>query len=124
MKIIDAISTVDALLPNTYERSKKLGWLSTLDAMVKGEIIDTHEDGEGCSFTGYGSNTDINTTELLAEAPHDMIYLRWLEAQIHYHNGETDKYNNAIQAFNAVYEAYRNFYNRMHMPKGKQFHFF
>lgn len=124
MKIINAINTVDALQPNTYEQSRKVEWLSTLDAMIKREIIDTHEGGEGCTFAGYGSGTDIKETELLATAPHDIIYLRWLEAQIHYHNGENDKYNNAINAFNTAYAAYRNYYNRTHMPKGNKFQFF
>ena len=124
MKIIEAINSVNELLPNSYDQSRKVAWLSTLDAMVKSEIIDNHEGGEGCTFTGYDSETEINTTDLLVSAPHDLIYLRWLEAQIHYHNGENEKYNNAIEAFNTVYGAFRNYYNKKFIPKGKTIKFF
>lgn len=75
------------------------------------------------SFAGYDDTTD-QKTELLIPAPYDEVYLRWMEAQIDYHNGEYDKYNNAIDMFNTAYTGYQNYYNRTHMPKGKSFKFF
>ena len=121
MKIIEAINEIDSLKHNTYSQDNKVSWLSRLDAMVKREIIDTHE-GE-VTFTGYDSLTDLQT-ELLIPAPYDEAYLRWLEAQIDYNNGEYDKYNNAIEMFETAFEGFRNYYNRTHMPKGKKFKFF
>lgn len=115
MKIIEAITKLDSLLFNTYTQSDKVDWLSRLDTMVKKQIIDTHEGAEAVSFTGYDDNTDTGT-ELLVAAPHDEMYLRWMEAQIHYHNGEYDKYNNAIIMFNTAYEAYQAYYTRNHLP--------
>jgi hypothetical protein len=123
MKIIEAINRIDSLKHNTYTESDKLEWLSRLDAMVKKHIIDTHEGDDGVVFTCYDDSTDIHT-ELLVPAPYDEVYLRWMEAQIDYHNGEYDKYNNAIDMFNTAYEGYQNYYNRTHMPKGKKFKFF
>ena len=75
-------------------------------------------------FTGYNEDTDPQT-ELLVPAPYDEVYLRWMEAQIDYHNGEYDKYNNAIIMFNAAFEAYAAYYNQHHMPvsRGKRFLF-
>jgi trehalose utilization protein len=124
MKIIQAINRLDALIFNTYEQSDKVEWLSRLDSMVKKQIIDTHEGADEVTFTGYDDNTD-KQTELLVPAPHDEIYLRWLEAQIHYHNGEYDKYNNAIIMFNTAYEAYQAYYTRNHLPviRGRRFLF-
>ena len=124
MKIIDAINRLDALVHNTYTQSDKVEWLSRLDTMVKKHIIDTHEGAEGVAFTGYDSNTDPQR-ELLVPAPHDEMYLRFMEAQIHYHNGEYDKYNNAILMFNTDWEAYQAFYIRNHMPvsRGRRFLF-
>jgi len=124
MKINQAISRLDALIFNTYEQSDKVEWLSRLDSMVKKQIIDTHEGAEEVTFTGYDDNTD-KQTELLVPAPHDEIYLRWLEAQIHYYNGENDKYNNAIIMFNTAYEAYQAYYTRNHLPviRGRRFLF-
>ncbi len=122
MKIIEAINRIDSLMHNTYTQNDKVAWLSTLDSMVKRHIIDTHE-GEEVTFTGYDENTDIQT-ELLIPAPYDDAYLRWMEAQIHYNNGEYDKYNNATETFSTFFEGYKNYYNRTHMPKGKKFKYF
>lgn len=115
MKINQAITRLDALIFNTYTQSDKVEWLSRLDTMVKKQIIDTHEGAENVIFTGYDDSTDIQT-ELLVPAPHDEMYLRWLEAQIHYYNGEYDKYNNAIIMFNTAFEAYQAYYTRKHLP--------
>ena len=122
MKIIEAITRIDSRKHNTYTERDKLAWLSQLDAMVKKHIIDNHE-GDEVTFTGYDDLTDLQT-ELLIPAPYDEVYLRWMEAQIDYHNGEYSKYNNAIEMFNTAYEGYQNYYNRTHMPKGKKFKFF
>ena len=121
MKLIEAINRIDALKHNTYSPVDKVEWLSRVDWMVKRHIIDTHE-GE-VTFTGYDDSTDLQT-ELLIPAPYDEVYLRWMEAQIDYYNGEYEKYNNAIEMFNTAYEGYQNYYNRTHMPKGNKFKFF
>ena len=124
MKIIEAISRLDDLFSNTYSVSHKVEWLSRLDTMVKKQIIDTHEGSKAVVFSGYDDSTD-EQTQLLVPAPYDEMYLRWLEAQIHYHNGEYDKYNNAIIMFNTAYEAYQAYYTRSHLPVicGKRFLF-
>ena len=122
MKIIEAINRIDSLMHNTYTQNDKVAWLSTLDSMVKRHIIDTHE-GEEVTFTGYDDLTDLQT-ELLIPAPYDEAYMRWMESQIHYNNGEYDKYNNATETFSTFFESYKNYYNRTHMPKGKKFKYF
>ena len=123
MKIIEAINRIDSLKHNTYSRNEKVAWLSRLDSRVKRLIIDTHEGGSDIAFTGYGDSTDPNT-ELLVPAPFDELYLRWLESQIDYANGEYDKYNNSILMYQAAYDAYANHYNRSHLPKGAAMKFF
>ena len=124
MRIIDAINRIDSLLFNTYTTSDKISWLSKLDTMVKKNIVDTHEGGENVTFVGYTDDTD-QETELLVPAPYDEMYIRWLEAQIHYTNGEYNKYNNAIIMFNTQYESFESYYNRNHMPlaRGRRFLF-
>lgn len=115
MKIIEAINRLDALKHNTYGQSDKIEWLSRLDAMVKKIIIDTHKADEELIFDGYNDNTDLST-ELLVPTPFDEVYLRWLEAQIDYHNGEYDKYNNSISLFNNAFNEYKAFYTQKHSP--------
>ena len=123
MTIIEAINRIDALKHNTYTQTDKVRWLSRLDWMVKRHIIDTHEGADKVSFTGYDDSTDLQT-ELLAPAPYDEMYLRWMDAQIDFHNGEYGKYNNVIDMFNTAYEGYQNYYNRTHMPIGKGMKYF
>lgn len=124
MKIIEAITKLDSLKYNTYSQDDKIDWLSRLDKMVKDQIIDTHEGAESVSFDGYTVDTPPETV-LLVPAPYDEVYLRWLEAQIDYHNGEYDKYNNAIIMFNTAFENYQSHYNSTHRPvqRGKRFLF-
>lgn len=123
MKIVEAIDRIDGLKHNTYSYNEKIAWLSRLDSMVKRLIIDTHEGGENVTFNGYTDSTDM-MTELLVPAPFDEIYIRWLEAQIDYANGEYGKYNNSILMYQTVYDAYANYYNRYHMPISTKMKFF
>ena len=124
MKINEAIRSLDSLKFNTYTQDNKVEWLSRLDSMVKQQIIDTHEGAESVSFNGYTADTPLDTV-LLVPAPYDEVYLRWMEAQIDYHNGEYDKYNNAIIMFNTAFEAYQKHYNSAHKPvqRGRRFLF-
>lgn len=124
MKIIDAINRLDSLKQNTYSQSDKIRWLSTLDWMVKKQVIDNHEGADEVIFTGYDKETDVNT-ELLVPTPYDEMYLRWLEAQIDYTNGEYRKYNNSITVFNTLFDAFASYYTRDNMPihSGRRFLF-
>ena len=123
MTILEAINRVDSTKPNSYTQIEKVDWLSTLDGVIKNEIIDTHEDDENVVFKGYDVDTSLDT-ELLVPAPYDDIYIRWLEARIDYAMGEYGKYNNSLTAYNDAYALYANYYNRKHMPKGSKFKFF
>lgn len=124
MTISEAISRIDSVKPNSYSQSEKIKWLSTLDGIVKKEIIDVHEGGEGVKFNEYTDDT-VLTTELLIPAPYDDVYLFWLESKIDYWNGEIGKYNNSIMMYNEAFSNYEKYYNREHMPlrKGKRFLF-
>ena len=123
MTIMDAIFRIGELKPNSYSQSEKIKWLSTLDGIIKTEIIDTHEGGENIEFNGYDENTELGT-KLLVSAPYDEMYLFFMESKIDYWNGELGKYNNSINMFNTIYAEYKKHYNRTHMPNGRQFKYF
>jgi hypothetical protein len=114
-----AINQLDAVKPNTYGQSDKIRWLSNLDGMIKAEIIDTHEGADKVTYKPYTMESLM--TELLVGAPYDDIYVKWLEAQVDYANGEYVKYNNSISTYNAAYDAFARHYNRTHMPVQKEF---
>ena len=123
MTLLEAINRIDVLKPNGYSQAEKIQWLSNLDGIVKREIIDTHEGGESVTFNGYTEETSL-TTELLVPAPYDDVYLRYLEMQIDYANGEYGKYNNSMAMYDTSYSTFQRYYNRTHMPKGKKYKFF
>lgn len=123
MKILEAITKIDTLKPNSYTQDEKIKWLSTLDGIIKSEIIDTHEDGEDIVFDGYESDTSLDTV-LLVPSPYCDVYIRYLEAQIDYANAEYGKYNNSMAMYNSAYSSFERYYNRTHMPKGTKFKFF
>ena len=123
MTINEAITRLDSLKPNGYTLSDKIGWLSIVDGMIKNNIIDTHEGGEGVTFNGYNDDTPLDT-ELLVKAPYDELYISWLSSKVDYFNGEYVKYNNNIVRYNDTLSAYANHYNRTHMPKGKKHKYF
>lgn len=122
MKVREAIDRTDSLKHNTYTIEEKVEWLSRLDGLVKQQIIDTHEDGDDIVFNGYTQKENMNTT-LLVPMPFDEVYIRWLEAQIDYYNGEIERYNNSIAMFQSAYDAYVRHYNRLHLPKTEKLKF-
>lgn len=122
MTLMGAINHLDAIKPNGYRQTEKIKWLYTLDGIIKREIIDTHEGGEDITLEEYSENTLLQ--ELLVPAPYDDIYIKWLEAQIDYANGEYNKYNNTITVYNKALAEYERYYNRTHMPIGNKFKYF
>lgn len=120
MTIMGAINHIDAVKPNGYSQAEKIRWLSTLDGTIKAEIVDTHEGAQDVEFNEYNDNTPL-TQELLIPHPYDDVYIKWLEAQIDYANGEYGKYNNSITMFNAAYSSMEKYYNRNHKPISKNF---
>ena len=120
MTIMEAINRIDVLKPNTFDQSEKIHWLSVLDGLIKAHIIDTHEGADTVSFQPYHDDTAL-TQELIVPHPFDEIYIRWLEAQIDYANGEYDKYNNSISTYNTVYLNFSRYYNRTNRPLKKAF---
>lgn len=123
MTIIEAINRIDAVNPNNYSQPEKVAWLSTLDGVIKKEIIDTHEGAEAVTFSGYNEQTPLDTV-LLVPAPYDEVYLFWLQSKIDYWNAEMGKYNNSIAMYNTAYSTFEKAYNREHKPISKKLKFF
>lgn len=120
MKLIEAINAIDALKPNAYTQSEKIRWLSALDGMIFEEILATHEGAELTAFTGYDDATPPET-ELLAQMPFGAeLYVKYLENQIDYFNGETEKYNNSLTMYQAAYTNFARWYHRSHLPLARK----
>ena len=118
MTILEVLAKVNKLKPNGFEQAEMIDWLSTCEWNIKRDIIDTHEGSDAVVFTGYNEETPTDTV-LIAPAPYDEVYVRWLEAQIDYANGDIGKYNNGIGLYNEAMLSFRNYYNRVHKPLQK-----
>lgn len=115
MNINKAISETDFLVHNTFERERKIEWLSVADGIIQKTIIDTHEGGTS-DFHGYDVNTP-GETELIVPAPWDECYIHWLASKIHYANGEYTKYNNAVAMYDNMVQKFKNEYKKTHASK-------
>ena len=116
MTIIEAINGIDSLKPNKYTQEQKLEWLYRIDGLLKEQVVDTHEGGEGVEVIDY-TKAPFGT-ELLVPAPYDELYINYLAMKIDYANGDFKKYNNSAYMYNESLGEYRKWYNRTHMPKG------
>lgn len=120
MTIQEAIGRIDSLMHNTYSDHDKRKWLSNVDGQIKLQLVDTHDGASGTPFRPYGDQDAL----LLAEPPFDAMYLHYLQAQMHYHNGEFDRYNNAIAMFQSCFDSFANHYRRTHTPRGVSIRYF
>lgn len=100
MTALDAIRWVDEKKHNVYSQEDKLIWLSQVEKMAAQLLAR-------CGLEP-GETAVEPETELSVPAPHDQLYLRWLEAQIDYTNQEYLKYNNAMALFTARWQEYAN----------------
>ena len=100
------LEQVDALVPNQYTRSEKLRWLAQAEGFVLREVR---------RVTGPLAALEDDTA-LSAEAPYDELYRHYVEAQIHYCNGEMARYNAAAANWNNGLLTYRDYVCRTTAP--------
>lgn len=94
------LGEVDNLLPNGYTDAQKRHWLQQAEAFCALEV--------GAKVP----QTLRDDTILTAEMPYDGLYCRYVEAQIHYANGEMSRYNNAMAVWNELFLAWRDYQAR------------
>ena len=101
------LAQVDALTPNQYTRTEKLRWLAQAEGFVLREI--RRVSGALPALT--------DETSLSVETPYDELYRHYVEAQIHYCNGEMARYNAAAANWNNGFLTYRDYVCRTVMPR-------
>ena len=95
------LQQVDALLPNGYTAQEKRRWLTQAEGFVCAEVYGT-EPPEALA----------DTDTLSAPPPYDGLYRHYVEAQVHYANGEMSRYNNAAAMWNNGLLTLRDAVNR------------
>lgn len=102
MTIAQALSRLDAFTPNPYSREEKLQWLYRAEALTAREALNREPPQSFTPETGP-------ETVLLAPAPYDELYLRYMQAQIFLETGEIARCNNALALFQTALSGLRRF---------------
>ena len=101
------LGRVDALLPNQYSRAEKMQWLAQAEGFVLREVRQAE-----------GALPEVTEGYVLtAEPPYDELYRHYVEAQIHYCNGEMARYNSAAANWNNGLLTYRDYVCRTTAPE-------
>ena len=104
MTVLEAISLADHSYHNSCGQEEKVRWLSRLDGRIHREILSLYD---GCgAFREFDPRVDLNR-QLLVKEPYDELYIRHLQAQIAYQNGEIEDYNNANTLFQNLLEGFQ-----------------
>jgi hypothetical protein len=113
MRIIDAVTNVDNLLPNAFDQEQKHKWLKNIEDKIYKEVVLTHENDTDILITDF----EDDNSELIAPYPYDNLYISFILAKIFEYEHETVRYNNQMIIFNQEYQEFVNWYNRNNMPK-------
>ena len=112
MTALDVITRVEGRLHSVFSREDKLRWLGQVEGLARGLQARCGADG------GAGELT--LDTVLSVPAPFDVLYDRWLEAQIDFANQEYLKYNNAMAVFQTFWQEYANHLRRTAPAVGRR----
>ena len=95
MTIREAIAFVDETFPNTFSNETKTRWLSQCDAEIWQDVMLLPP----IAFPGYRWETDADRP-LIAPEAYEMMYVNFLDAQMHKAYQEIAEYTNAAQLYN------------------------
>lgn len=112
-KIRDVIARVDESKPNAFTEAQKVRWLAQLDGKIAADVMLMNvADLRQLEY----QHPIAMDWELLVSFPHDDIYDLWLMAQIDMANGETDKYLNSMEAYNASFDNFVCWFASVYEP--------
>ena len=111
MTLKAVIDFVDAIEPNAYTNDQKTAWVSECEGMAYTEVFLLSP------YEFHPLDYDENEEDTLAVMPpHDKVYPLYLQAKIHFANGEYDRYANAMAMFNAAWGEFVRWFARTYSP--------
>lgn len=102
-KFSEIIARVDDYKPNDFSEAVKLKWLTDLDGKIGLDVFLMDIAEIRARQLAHPEGMEM---EPLVTFPHEDIYDLYLAAKIDYENGEYNRYQNTMAAYN---EAYGNF---------------
>ena len=115
MTLKDCIDFVDSVEPNDYTEGQKTAWVSEAEGMVQMDVL-LRPVREYVPLD-YARDKDQPLTVL---PPHDKLYRDYLQARIHFANGEYDRYSGSMALFNAEWGEFVRWYARNYSPADRQ----
>lgn len=106
------IKRVDNYKPNAFERDTKLRWLTELDGKIAAEVMLVSP----AFLQTMPKGKEALECKPLVSFPYEDLYDRYLEAKIDYHNGEFSDYQNSMEAYNAAYQGFVNWFLNAYDP--------
>lgn len=116
MKLGEAIARADQMKPNGYTAEEKTRWLSELDGMLWYEALQWVTGVE--PELPYDYDRDLER-ELAVEDTYADLYIKYLFAQIDFHNGDFSRYNASASMYQAGYDSYIAYLRREKPPDRK-----
>lgn len=98
MTVNKCIQYIDSIEPNAYTAAQKAMWISECEGKVYTDLFLLQPN----EFTPVTYDADKDRT-LALPAPYDRLYPRYLQAMIHYANGEYKRYANSMAEFNEAW---------------------
>jgi hypothetical protein len=111
----EVLMEIGRVKPNQYTEDTLARWLSELDGRVWEDLLSNYLPDEQMPSLPYSAGDAL--TKLLIPFPHEDVYIKWLTAQIDYHNADMDRYNNAMMMFQDAYQGFLDSYTRSHRGK-------
>lgn len=115
MTISEAITQLQAVKENQYDDETLVRWISDLEGILYEDVVKNHEGSEDVQHGRYSVDTDMDTVLMVPE-PYSDIYIKYLMAQVDYHNAEMQRYTNSMIMYNVALDAFASWYNRNNMP--------
>lgn len=113
MTIRQIIELVDQGKDNAIETEMKVRWIAELDGKIAADVfLMGYSELQQFSYTEAASMD----AEPLVSFPHDDIYRLWLMAKIDLANGEYNKYQNTMIAYNESYGNFVRWFARVWQP--------
>ncbi len=111
MTIREVILQGDELQDNEFSEERKCRWVSECEARIWSGIMLLPPEG----FFGYQWEYDADR-ELLLPQPYDELYLLYVSAKMYLAYHEAQNYQNAMAAFNKLYDQTSIWYAKAYDP--------
>ncbi len=111
MTLKECIAFVDGIEPNAYTNAQKTAWVSECEGRVWTDVFLQHP----VEFRQLDYTADADRA-LDVKPPHDKLYPLYLQAKIHFANGEYTRYGDSMALFNAAWGEFVRWFARTYSP--------